>query len=77
MLRTMEESTGTLYWAAEMQRKTRLSKPTVSRAFDKLSEAGLVQKSTETAAQLDHPPRTFYELTPYGLAAIRLLPLST
>jgi DNA-binding MarR family transcriptional regulator len=77
VLKLMEGSTATLYWAAELQRQTDLSKPTVQWALDRLSEAGYVHKSTEKEAFLNHPTRTFCELTPFALAALRLMPPST
>jgi DNA-binding MarR family transcriptional regulator len=78
VLQLMQASTGHLYWPAEMQRESGLSKPTVSEVFTKLSEAGFVRKHPEPRAfHMDHPPRTFYELTDHGLAAIRLIAPST
>jgi hypothetical protein len=81
VLQVTLESSGTLYWPAEMARKTGLTEPTVYRVYDKLSKAGIVRKKPEhfpsNVDHPNHPPRNLYEVTDHGVAVSRLTPLSS
>ena len=78
VLRLMEESTAHLYYAAELQGVTGLSKPTVSKVLGTLCERGVLRKQPERVAYfMDRAPRIYYELTPFGVSALRLTPPST
>jgi hypothetical protein len=77
MLSLMEGSTGFEYWAAEMQRRAGISKPTAKKWFDRFYEVGLVREVGEKSFTLKHPERNLYVLTPLGVDVLRLFKEST
>jgi DNA-binding PadR family transcriptional regulator len=78
LLELMEASTGHPYYAAELQKLTGYTKPTVLGALDRIHEAGFVQMRQESVAEdTNRAPRNYYTLTPHGVAALRLHAPST
>jgi DNA-binding IclR family transcriptional regulator len=78
VLSLFEESTKDLHYLGGLLTETTLSKPTVSKVLNRLCEAGYLRKQPENLPfQRDRAPRINYELTSYGLHALRLMSPST
>jgi DNA-binding HxlR family transcriptional regulator len=78
ILSLMEQSTGHLYYVSELQDVTGLSKRTVINTLNTLAERGVVRKEQEPLPwHSTRAARTYVELTPLGLSALRLFPPST
>ena len=77
VLELMESSTGHEFYRGELMDLTGFSGPTIDKIMDQLCVAGFVRKEKEpTAEDMNRAPRMYHELTPHGLAALRLLPKS-
>ena len=78
VLELMEASTGHPYYAAELEKLTGCTKPTVLGVLNRIHEAGFVQMEREFVAEdTKRAPRNYFTLTPHGVAALRLQDPST
>jgi len=78
VLQLMEASTGHPYYVNELADKTGFSKQQMISVVAYLHERGVVDKKPEFVDEYtNRGARNYITLTPFGLSACRLTPLST